>query len=68
MFFKPFAEHLPHFPFKLYFLSYYISLCPEFENLYTLVTINKTSEHPKGQSASSQTCEDDINLTEVLNG
>ena len=33
----------------------------------TIVTINKTSKHPKGESASSQTCQDDINLTEVLN-
>ena len=43
------------------------SLCLEFENLCTLVTRNKTSKHPKGESASSQTCQDDINLIEVLN-
>ena len=49
------------------FLLYCNSLCPEFENLCTLVSINKTSKHQKGESASSQTCQDDINLTEVLN-
>ena len=30
-------------------------------------TINETSKHPKGESVSSQTCQDDINLIEVLN-
>ena len=39
----------------------------QWRNLCTLVTINKTSKHPKGESASSQTCQEDINLTEVLN-
>ena len=61
-----FDEHLPHFQFKSDFLSYCNSLCLEFENLCTLVSINKTSKHQKGESASSQTCQDDINLTEVL--
>ena len=59
-----FDEDLPHFQFKSDFLSYCNSLCLEFENLYTLVTINKTSKHPKGESASSQTCQDDISLIE----
>ena len=62
-----FDEHLPHFHFKTDFLSYCNSLCTEFENLWTLVTINKTSKHPNRESASFQTCQDDINLTEVLN-
>ena len=62
-----FDEHLPHFQFKSDFLSYCNSLCPEFENLCTLFTINKSSKHPKGESASSEICQDDINLTEVLN-
>ena len=35
-------------------------------NLYTLVTINKTSRYSKGNSASSQTCQDDTNLSEIL--
>ena len=64
---KRFHEHLPHFQFKSDFLLYCNSLCLEFENLCTLVTRNKTSKHPKGESASSQTCQDDINLIEVLN-
>ena len=62
-----FDEHLPLFQFKSDFLLYCNSLCPEFENLCTLVTINKTSKHQKGESAFCQTCQDDINLTEVLN-
>ena len=62
-----FDEHLPHFQFKSDFLLYCNSLCPEFENVYTLVTRNKTSKHPKGESASCQTCQDNINLTEILN-
>ena len=62
-----FDEHLPHFQFKLDFLPYCNSLCLECENLCTLVSINKSSKHQKGESASSQTCHDDINLTEVLN-
>ena len=61
-----FDEHPPHFQFKSDFLTYCNSLYPEFENLYTLVTINETSKHPKGESASSQTCQDDINLIENL--
>ena len=36
-----FDEYLPHFQFKSDFLSYCNSLCPEFETLCTLVTINK---------------------------
>ena len=47
-----FDELLPHFQFKLNFLSYSNSLCPEFENLCILVTINKTSKHPKERSSS----------------
>ena len=62
-----FDEHLPHFQFKSDFLSYCNSLCSEFENLCTFVTINKTSKYKKGESASSQTCQDVIKLTEVLN-
>ena len=54
---KRFHEHLPHFQFKSDFLLYCNSLCAELENLWTLVTINKTSKHPKGESASAQTCQ-----------
>ena len=50
-----FDEHLPHFQFNSDFLSilYACKLC--------------TCQHLKGESASSQTCQYDINLTEVLN-
>ena len=61
-----FDEHLPHIQFKLVCPSYCNSPCQEFEHLYTPVTINKTSKYPKGESAFSQTCQDDINLSEVL--
>ena len=37
---EQFDEHLPHFQFKSDFLSYCNSLCPEFENVHKLVTIN----------------------------
>ena len=67
IFLERFDEHLLHFQFKSDFLSYCNSLCPEFENLCTLVTINKTPKQQKGESASSQTCQDNINMTEVLN-
>lgn len=42
------------------------SLSPEIKNLYTLVKINKTSKYSKGKSAFSQTCQDDINLSEFV--
>ena len=64
---KGFDEHLRHFQFKSDFLSYCNSLCQEFENLCLFVTINKTSIQAKGESASSQTCQDYFNLAEVLN-
>ena len=42
MVFERLNEHLPHFQFKADFLSYCSSQCPEFENIYTLTTLNKT--------------------------
>ena len=42
MVFERFNIHLPHFQFKADFLSYCSSQCPEFENIYTLTTLNKT--------------------------
>ena len=66
MILERFKEHLPYFQFKSEFHLYCNSLCPEFENLYTLVAINENSKYPKGESASSQSCQDDINLSEVL--
>ena len=66
MAFERFDEHLPHFQIKSDILFYFKSLCSEFENLYILVTINKISKYMKGKSASSQTCQYDINLSVVL--
>ena len=40
MVFERFYEHLPHFQFKIDFLSYCSSQRPEFENIYTLTTLN----------------------------
>ena len=39
MAFEQFDEHLPHFQFKSDFLSY----CPQFESVYSLVGMNKPS-------------------------
>ena len=64
---KWFDERLPHFHCKSDFRSYCNSLCPEFGNLCTLLTINKTSKDLKRDSGSSQTSLDGINLAEVLN-
>ena len=55
-----------HFQFKLDFHLYCNSLCPELENLYTHVRMNKTSTYQKGKSASSKTCQDNNHLTEAL--
>ena len=38
MVFERFNEHLPHFQFKSNFFLYCNSQCPNFENLYTLLT------------------------------
>ena len=66
MAFERFDEHLLHFQIKSDILFYLNSICPEFGNLYILVTINKVSKYQKGKSASSQTFQDDINLSVVL--
>ena len=49
MVFVQFNEHVPHFQFKsdldmFCFLHYNIQ-CPDFENLYMLLTINKTYKY-----------------------
>ena len=64
MVFERFNEHLPHFQFKADFLLYCSSQCPEFENIYTLTTLNKN--HEKMNNAS-QTCQDESGLLKVLN-
>ena len=40
--FEWFSEHRSYFQFKADFLSYCSSQCPEFENIYTLTTLDKT--------------------------
>ena len=66
MVFERFNEHLPHFQFKADFLSYCSSQCPEFENIYTLTTLNKTYKNHEKNNAS-QTCQDESGLLKVLN-
>ena len=52
MVFVQFNEHVPHFQFKSdsdksdkFCFLYYNSQCPDFENLYMLLTINKTYKY-----------------------
>ena len=66
MVFERFNEHLPHFQFKADFLSYCSSQCPEFENIYTLTTLNKTYKNYEKNNAS-QTCQDESGLLKVIN-
>lgn len=47
MVFEQFDEHLPHFQFKSDFLLYFNSRYSQFENLYTLVTMNKTCKEER---------------------
>ena len=67
MVFERFYGHLPHFQFKIDFLSYCSSQCPEFENLYTLTTLNKTYKNHEKMNNTSQTCQDESGLLKVLN-
>ena len=64
--FERFNEHLSHFQFKADVLSYCSSQCPEFENIYTLTTLNKTYKNYEKNNAS-QTCQDESGLLKVLN-
>ena len=48
------------------FLSYCSSQYPEFENIYTLTTLNKTYKNHEKNNAS-QTCQDESGLLKVLN-
>ena len=66
MVFERFNEHLPHFQFKADFLLYCSSQCPEFENIYTVTTLNKTFKNYEKNNAS-QTCQDESGLLKVLN-
>ena len=66
MVFERFNEHLPHFQFKADFLSSCSSQCPDFENIYTLTTLNKTYKNHEKNNAT-QTCQDESGLLKVLN-
>ena len=61
-----FNEHLPHFQFKSVFFLYCNSQCPDFENLYTLLRINKGDKYREMVNATSQSYRDGINLPEYL--
>ena len=65
--FEQFNEHLPHFQFKADFLSYCSSQCPEFENIYTLTTLNKTYKNHEEMNNAPQFCQDESGLLKVLN-
>ena len=64
---KKFNEHLPHFLFKVDFLSYCSSQCPEFEDIYTLTTLNKTLNNRQKINNASQTCQDESGFSKALN-
>ena len=55
MVFERFNEHLPHFQFKSDYFLYCNSQCPDFENLYTLLTINKTYKYQERVNTTSKT-------------
>ena len=61
MYFWRFNEHLPHFQFNS------SSQSPEFENIYTLTTLNKTLNNCERINNASETCQDECGLSKVLN-
>ena len=67
MVFERFYKHLPHFQFEFDFLSYRSSQRAEFENIYSLTTLNKTDKNQKKMNNPSETCKDESGLLEVLN-
>ena len=66
MVFGRFNERLPHFQFKSDYYLYCNSQRPDFENLYTLLTINKTYKYRERVNATSKTYQDGTNLQEHL--
>ena len=65
MVFERFNEHLSHFQFKADFFSNCSPQCPEYENIYTLTTLNKICKNHEKNNAS-QTCQDESGLLKVL--
>ena len=66
MVFERFNEHLPHFQFKSDYFLYCNSQCPDFKNLYKLLTISKTYKYRERLNATSKTYQDGTNLQEHL--
>ena len=60
-----FDEHLPFFKFKYDFNAFCYSKFPDFENLYTLLTMNKGSGVFR-TSKSSQASQDDSVVCDVV--
>ena len=67
MVFERFNEHLPQFQFKADFSSDCSSQCPEFENIYTLTTLNKTYKNHEEMNNAPESCQDESGLLKVLN-
>ena len=64
--FERFNEDLSHFQFKAEFLSYCSSHGLEFENSYTLATLNNTYKNNVKINNASQTCQDVPGLLKIL--
>ena len=67
MVFGRFNEHFPRSQFKVEFLSYCSSQCPEFENIYFLTTLNKTYKNHEKMNNTFQTCQGKSDLLKLLN-
>ena len=61
-----FDEHLPFFKFKFDFNVFCYSKFPDFENLYTLLTINKGRSEFRTCN-SSQTSQDEFTVCDFVN-
>ena len=60
--FERFNKHLPQLQFKSDFFLYCNSQCPDFGNLYTLLTISKTCKYRGRVNTTSQTYRGGTNL------
>ena len=64
--FERFNEDLSHFQFKAEFSSHCSSHRLEFENSYTLATLNNTYKNHVKINNASQTCQDVPGLLKIL--
>ena len=62
-----FNEHLSNVQFKADFLLYCSSQFPEFENIYSLTTLNKTYKDHVNMNNASQNCQHESGLLKLLN-